>query len=82
MLPPRNIAVPPATAGQARESLHTGNPYAVEADLVIVNRSTRDRIRFGVTDALVDGREVPIRVVHRPTWWLEIALAIDDAAPF
>lgn len=55
-------------------------PEIVEGRFQVRNRKTREvtkfQVDFGTTDAL---RELPVRMVFRPRWWMEVELLLDRA---
>jgi hypothetical protein len=57
-------------------------PDARALDIEIRNQTTGETSGFSVTYAVLDGREVPLRMTYRPKWWLEIEIQLDDDHPF
>jgi hypothetical protein len=47
------------------------------SEFVVTNRATREttefEIAYGTEDTL---SEVPVRIVYRPRWWLELQLTL------
>jgi hypothetical protein len=56
-------------------------PAVIDGRFEIRNRENGDRqsiqIAFGTSGAL---RDVPVRIVFRPRWWMEAELLLDQAS--
>ena len=52
---------------------------AIESDFEIRNMSTRTRTDFQITYGTGVNQDVPLRMVYRPRWWLELELQLDSS---